>query len=78
MLAEEVMPPSAPVETSTRTSSKAGQRKSNSGNASATTSFDAEELGKKTISDLKELLRKRGLKVGGKKAELVDRLLSTE
>lgn len=77
-LAEETLPPSAPIESRTRNSSKTGQQKSKLESATASKSFNAEELGKKTIPDLKQLLRKQGLKVGGKKAELVDRLLSTK
>ena len=42
------------------------------------TSMDVNVLSKKTIPDLKDLLRQRGLKVAGKKAELVDRLLSSQ
>ena len=32
----------------------------------------------KTVSELKELLKARGLKVGGKKAELVERLVEDD
>jgi transcription antitermination factor NusG len=37
--------------------------------------LDADELTKKTVPDLKEMLRERGMKVSGKKSELIERLL---
>jgi hypothetical protein len=38
-------------------------------------SADGGSLGKKTVPALKDMLRERGLKVSGKKAELIERLL---
>jgi transcription antitermination factor NusG len=39
--------------------------------------FDASSLQERTIPELKELLKQRGLKVSGKKAELIERLTAT-
>lgn len=40
-------------------------------------SMEKEDLSKKTVPILKEMLRDRGLKVSGKKADLIDRLVSS-
>lgn len=48
-----------------------------SSGSSASTSPTVGELSKKTVPVLKEMLRERGLKVGGTKSELVERLLNT-
>merc|ERR1712176_1023500 len=42
--------------------------------SSSSSNLNAAELAKLTIPKLKDLLRERGLKVSGKKAELIDRL----
>ena len=43
--------------------------------SAASSSFAVDDLKKHTVPVLKEMLRERGLKVSGKKAELVDRLM---
>ncbi len=40
------------------------------------TAFDKQVLTKRTVVELKQMLRERGLKVSGKKAELIERLTS--
>jgi transcription antitermination factor NusG len=43
----------------------------------AASTHDAASLNKRTVAELKEMLRDRGLKVSGKKSELIERISST-
>lgn len=53
--------------------SHSGQQESTKGNSK----IDGTDLGKRTVPELKEMLRERGLKVSGKKAELIERLTAS-
>ncbi|OEU18557.1 hypothetical protein FRACYDRAFT_268349 [Fragilariopsis cylindrus CCMP1102] len=44
---------------------------------SITSAFDAATLKKQTVPQLKDILRERGLKLSGKKAELIERINSS-
>merc|ERR1712195_375618 len=44
---------------------------------SITSAFDAATLKKQTVPQLKDILRDRGLKLSGKKAELIERINSS-
>ena len=58
-------------------SSSSSSSSSTTSASNPSSSFNAQELSQKTVPVLKDMLRDRGLKVGGKKAELVERLLES-
>merc|ERR1712176_241244 len=64
------------LSTKGRSTSKTSQASKNNPESS-NSGIDESSLAKKTVPILKDMLRERGLKVSGKKAELIERLLQT-
>jgi SAP domain len=78
-LKSESSAPSALNDISARPEKSAVSKQNSKANAEkgAAPATSAADLSQKTVPILKEMLRERGLKVGGNKSELVERLLQS-
>ena len=69
--------PKKPTKPALETTPKASPAPPANGSSSPSGGMDSGDLSKKTIPILKEMLREKGLKVSGKKAELIERLMTS-
>eukprot|EP00536_Pseudo-nitzschia_multiseries_P002322 jgi/Psemu1/235608/estExt_Genewise1.C_300209 len=69
--------PAAPTPTATAKKTKSAPPQPKASPASAAGGLDTSDLQKRTVAELKVILKDRGLKVSGKKAELIERLASS-